>query len=345
MKRKKRRKRKKKKIKKKKKKIKKKKRKKRKRKKKKKKRKKRKKKKKKKNIILTIDEENNICVDCEKKNPTKISINNGVILCEECAKKHSSLGNSISFIKDIDGDLDEYLLNFVVFGSNSKFKRFLISEEVDPSLPIEKKYLTKACYFYRKNLKRKVKGETELLEKDYENANDIVENGNNDFEEFENYKIKSKIMHEGELKQKTNTTLNKIGGSILSVGKKMFGGIKYGANYVAKKTEGPSKNIIKGAGFVGKTIGNAYEKIKNNILKGKNNKEKKEIESEPPKLNEPNLAETGRPLNVGDEIKKEKKEDKKEEKNDNIENNEDKKKKKNEQQQQVMDNNEEKIDV
>ena len=102
-------------------------------------------------------------------------------------------------------------------------------------------------------------------------------------------------MHEGELKQKTNTTLNKIGGSILSVGKKMFGGIKYGANYVAKKTEGPSKNIIKGAGFVGKTIGNAYEKIKNNILKGKNNKEKKEIESEPPKLNEPNLAETGRP--------------------------------------------------
>ena len=130
--------------------------------------KKKKEKKEKKNIILTIDEENNICVDCEKKNPTKISINNGVILCEECAKKHSSLGNSISFIKDIDDDLDEYLLNFVVFGSNSKFKRFLISEEVDPSLPIEKKYLTKACYFYRKNLKRKVKGETELLEKDYE---------------------------------------------------------------------------------------------------------------------------------------------------------------------------------
>ena len=307
--------------------------------------KKKKEKKEKKNIILTIDEENNICVDCEKKNPTKISINNGVILCEECAKKHSSLGNSISFIKDIDDDLDEYLLNFVVFGSNSKFKRFLISEEVDPSLPIEKKYLTKACYFYRKNLKRKVKGETELLEKDYENANDIVENGNNDFEEFENYKIKSKIMHEGELKQKTNTTFNKIGGSILSVGKKMFGGIKYGANYVAKKTEGPSKNIIKGAGFVGKKIGNAYEKIKNNILKGKNNKEKKENESEPPKLNEPNLAETVRPLKVGDEIKEEKKEDKKEEKIDNIENNEDKKEEKNEQQQQVMDNNEEKIDV
>ena len=116
--------------------------------------KKKKEKKEKLNLIVAIDEENNICVDCEKKYPTKISINNGVIICEECAKKHESLGNSISYIKDIDDDFDEYLLNFLVFGSNSKFKRFLISEEVDPSLPIEKKYLTKACYFYRKNLKR-----------------------------------------------------------------------------------------------------------------------------------------------------------------------------------------------
>ena len=31
----------------------------------------------------------------------------------------------------------------IVFGSNSKFKRFLIQENVDQSLPIEKKYL--AC--------------------------------------------------------------------------------------------------------------------------------------------------------------------------------------------------------
>ena len=36
-------------------------------------------------------------------------------------------------------DFDEYLLNFIVFGSNSKFKRFLEQEKVDPSLPIEKK--------------------------------------------------------------------------------------------------------------------------------------------------------------------------------------------------------------
>ena len=90
------------------------------------------------NLILAIDEENNICVDCDKKNPTKISINNGVIICESCAKQHEELGYAISYIKDIEDDFDEYLLNFLVFGSNSKFKRFLLSEGVDASLPIKK---------------------------------------------------------------------------------------------------------------------------------------------------------------------------------------------------------------
>ena len=133
----------------------------------------------KRNLIIEIDEENNICVDCEKKYPTKISINNGVIICEDCAKKHELLGNSISFIKDIEDDFDEYLLNFIVLGSNSKFKRFLITEEIDQTLPIEKKYLTKACYFYRKNLKRKVLGKDIEIKKDYENPNEIVEDGDN----------------------------------------------------------------------------------------------------------------------------------------------------------------------
>ena len=172
------------------------------------------------NIIFSIDEENNICVDCEQKYPTKVSINNGVIICSSCALRHESLGPSISYIKDIEDDFDEYLLNFIVFGSNSKFKRFLIQEEIDPSLPIEKKYLTKACYFYRKNLKKKVQGENLELKKDYENGNEIVDkNDNNDeYEEFNNYKIKNKIIHEGVLKQKKNIfnnnniiKLNKLG--------------------------------------------------------------------------------------------------------------------------------------
>ena len=297
----------------------------------------------KRNLIIEIDEENNICVDCEKKYPTKISINNGVIICEDCAKKHELLGNSISFIKDIEDDFDEYLLNFIVLGSNSKFKRFLITEEIDQTLPIEKKYLTKACYFYRKNLKRKVLGKDIEIKKDYENHNEIIENGDNEFQEFDNYKLKSKIIHEGALKSKGNSKLNKIGGSILSVGKKMFGGIKYGANFVAKKTEVPSKNIIKGAGFVGKKIGVAYEKIKHSVLKIKNNNEDKEIKENPPNLNNPNTIDTKRPLQAEEQIKEENNQEQKKE-GENIDNEKIEDKKEDEPQQEENVNNEEKID-
>ena len=274
-------------------------------------------------------------MDCEKKYPTKISINNGVIICEDCAKKHELLGNSISFIKDIEDDFDEYLLNFIVLGSNSKFKRFLITEEVDQTLPIEKKYLTKACYFYRKNLKRKVLGKEIETKKDYENPNEIVEDGDNEFQEFDNYRLKSK----------GNSKLNKIGGSILSVGKKMFGGIKYGANFVAKKTEGPSKNIMKGAGFVGKKIGVAYEKIKHSVLKLKNNNEdkEKEIQENPPELNNPNAIDTKRPLQAEEQSKEENNQEQKKEE-ENIDNEKIEDKKENEVKQEGNDN-EEKIDA
>ena len=298
----------------------------------------------KKNLILTIDEENNTCVDCGKSSPTKVSINNGVIICEECSLKHEELGHSISFIKDIEEDFDEYLLNFIVFGSNSKFKRFLNTENVDPSLPTEKKYLTKACFFYRNNLKRKVQGEELLKEKNYEDPNEIIEieNIEDNYPEFEHYKMKSKIIHDGSLKQKQNTTLNKLSGSILSFGKKMYGGIKSGANFVAKKTEGPTKTITKGAkmgaGFVGKQMNHAYEIIKKNVIKGKKNQNTEnegDMNKNPPNLdkNENNIMESGRPLQAGDEVKEENVEGQKERNENEIK------------QEQEADNNEEKIDI
>ena len=279
-----------------------------------------------KNLILTIDEENNKCVDCGKENPTKVSINNGVIICEDCAAKHEELGHAISFVKDIDDDFDEYLLNFIVFGSNSKFKRFLTTEQVDPTFPIEKKYLTKACFFYRNNLKRKVQGQNLQENKDYENPNELIEieNVENNYPEFEHYKMKSKVVHDGVLKKKQDNKLNKLGGSILSFGKKMYGGIKTGANYVAKKAEPTTKTITKGAkigaGFVGKQVGHAYDIIKKNVKKGKKTEDAKEEgemdkNNHPPndEKNENNVGESGRPLQAGDEVKEEKVEAQKEE--------------------------------
>ena len=301
----------------------------------------------KKNLILTIDEENNVCVDCGKEHPTKVSINNGTIICDECATKHEELGHAISFVKNIDDDFDEYLLNYIVFGSNSKFKRFMIQENVDQSLPIEKKYLTKACFYYRNNLRNKVKGENLEEKKDYEDPNEIVENAEDKYPEFEHYKIKSKVVHDGVLKSKQNTKLNKIGGNILSFGKKMYGGIKYGANVVAKKTEGPTKSIKKGAGFLGKQVSSAYNTIKKNVMKGQKKKDIKEDnmnKDNPPNINnENNVQESGRPLNQGAEVKEENVEAKKEGEVEGEANANEKEVK--QQEKQDTDSNEEKIDI
>ena len=302
-------------------------------------------KKEKKNLILTIDEENNVCVDCGKEHPTKVSINNGIIICEECATKHEELGHAVSFVKNIDDDFDEYLLNYIVFGSNSKFKRFLIQENVDQSLPIEKKYLTKACFYYRSNLRNKVKGENLEEKKDYEDPNEIVENVEDKYPEFEHYKIKSKVVHDGALKSKQNTKLNKIGGNILSFGKKMYGGIKYGANVVVKKTEGPTKTIKKGAGFLGKQVSHAYASIKKSVIKGqkKDTKEEDMNKDNPPNVNNENVMESGRPLSQGPEVKEENIEAKKEgEVEGESKENE---KQVNQQEKKDTDSNEEKIDI
>lgn len=165
-----------------------------------------------KNLIYKIDEQNYFCVDCEKEKSIYISINNGITICETCAQEHQLLGHSISYIININEKLDEYLFNFIVFGSNTRFKRFLSNENIDKNLSIKKKYKTAALYFYRKLLKNKVLG-IDLPLKEYQNPNEIIENNINDYyPEFNKYVIKKQIIEKGELKKesKIKNILNKL---------------------------------------------------------------------------------------------------------------------------------------
>ena len=264
-----------------------------------------------KELLLSIDEENNKCVDCGKENPTRVSVNNGVIICEECAEKHNQLGSMISYVLDINGEFDEYLLNYFTLGGNSKFKKFINEENIDNSLPIEKKYITKAVDFYRKNLKHKVQGEN-LLEKNYENPNEILEHPDNYFPEFQNYQIKKDVAPGKTKVQQAKSVMGKIGGSLLGFGKKVYSGVKQGATYVgnkatvgakyvgnkaieggkyvANKAQPATNQIKKGAAYVGHQIGGVYSNIKNQIVnkdKGEENKEdeKKKEEGENSEVN------------------------------------------------------------
>ena len=243
-----------------------------------------------KDIILSIDEENIKCVDCGKENPIKVSVNNGIILCEGCALQHLELGPNVSYIRDLSGEFDEYLLNYFTLGGNSKFKKFLKEENVDTSLPINKKYLTRACEFYRINLKRKVQG-VDLLTKKYENPNEIVENMENNFPEFEDYVIKNQKQNKNQKLGQAKKLIGNIGSGLFSFGKKVYSGVKQGANFVAVKAQPATNKIKKGAVYMGHQVGGVYSNIKNKITS----------------------------LNKGQQKEKEEEKDKNENKNDNNE--------------------------
>ena len=266
-----------------------------------------------KDIILSIDEENIKCADCNKENPTKVSVNNGIILCEGCALQHLELGPNVSYIRDLSGEFDEYLLNFFTLGGNSKFKRFLKDENVDTNLPINKKYLTKACEFYRINLKKKVQG-SDLLKKKYENPNEIVENMENNFPEFEDYTLKNHKQGKNQKIDQAKKILGNIGSGLFSFGKKMYTGVKQGANYVAVKAKPATYKIKKGAVYMGHQVGDVYSNIKHKIVGANKGKADEKTDEKKEENNENDIKNENKEEN---EIKEEQK--KEEEKKDDNE--------------------------
>ena len=52
------------------------------------------------NLIFNNDISNHYCVDCGKENPTHVSINNGVTLCQDCSDIHLNLGLSDCFMEN-----------------------------------------------------------------------------------------------------------------------------------------------------------------------------------------------------------------------------------------------------
>ena len=242
------------------------------------------------NIIYSIDEQNKLCVDCGAENPTKVSINNGVIICEKCAKEHEPLGSSVSFLKNINDDYDEFLISFVIMGSNTKFKRFLSKENVDSSLPIKDKYKTAALHYYRMNLKAKVEGKDEIKQ-EFKDPNEILNDIDDNYPEFnKKYVVKNQVLRKG---------------NVINQNKFSF---KYIFNKVFNRTK--------------KKRGRSFDKKKkNDITEIDMNK------TMPPELQEDkkedNILESNRPFQDDKKDKKKKDKDKDKDNKDNIENKED----------------------
>ena len=142
-------------------------------------------------IFYNLDIKNNICPDCGKiKSMDFASINNGIIICAECAKEHLTLGYNISFIHSLSEKWDDYLFNYIKVGGNSRFiqfcKDYKLNKEND-NKNITQKYKSKGLTYYRDILRSEVLGydppENINVNKAFEEEKNIPDN----YPEFKKY--------------------------------------------------------------------------------------------------------------------------------------------------------------
>ena len=168
-----------------------------------------------KQTIFSLDSKNKNCNDCGDEDVKFVSINNGITLCELCAQIHKNFGNQISYIRSIEDEFDDYLMNYFIYGGNKKFRRTLRHMGVNLDVKKGNLYRTFAADFYRRNLKSIVKGNSQL-EKDFVNPNEVMQINSNAFPEFENYVINNynnnhpslNILNNLDIDLQTNGTYN-----------------------------------------------------------------------------------------------------------------------------------------
>ena len=139
--------------------------------------------------ILTIPGNSNCC-DCGMEKPKWASLNNGAFLCLKCAGVHRSLGVDISTIRSlqIDSWTDKQIL-YLTNGGNLKLKKLWKEYNIKLNDPVEKRYKSKACDYYRKYLKNLVEKmsdpdfkQLELIKPNSEEGKELMEEkkGNED---------------------------------------------------------------------------------------------------------------------------------------------------------------------
>ena len=143
-----------------------------------------------KQTIFSLDSKNQKCNDCGEPDVKFVSVNNGITLCELCAQIHQNFGFQISYIRSIEDEFDDYLMNYFIYGGNKKFRKALRNMGVNLDEKKAHLYRTFGADYYRRNLKSIVKGNSQL-EKDFSNANEVMQIESNAFPEFENYIINS----------------------------------------------------------------------------------------------------------------------------------------------------------
>ena len=242
-----------------------------------------------------MDSENKICFDCGGAFPSCVSINNGVFLCKFCGENHrKKLNNSISFIREISDDWDQYLLSYATRGGNSRFKRLCLQYEI-PCQSLSQndnekinKYLIRLGEYIRLLLKSEINCDEPPPPLYKEVANDPIDQNTDYFPEFENYTLfKGSFIAKGkDNKLFTNTPTNTGDSPSTSAGAKLWEGTKTTFN-IMKTTTGIIYNTGKpivsflgntafnGLKYVGSSVWNYYmNNNENNNGEGNNSQNK-----------------------------------------------------------------------
>ena len=83
--------------------------------------------------------------------PTMSSLNNGVVICINCAEFHKSFGSSISFVKSLTNEnwTDDEVM-YIQIAGNKRFFALMSEYNIQTGQSIDYKYSIIAADYYRK---------------------------------------------------------------------------------------------------------------------------------------------------------------------------------------------------
>lgn len=213
---------------------------------------------------------NSTCCSCDKENPTFISLNNGIFLCQACAEIHKKkLDPEISQILSLKKDCfnDDQLL-YLSLGGNHNYKLCLAEYNITPDSSLELRFKSKAADYYRKILKDKVMQKIDKQYKEIIINKPSEERGKQIIEYFKEKK---------ESGSNTNNNYNPItkrrGSNRNRILQNAFEKSNENLKHVAQNAGESLKVLALGAG---EGIMNIFKQAKNYIMSKNEEKEKKE---------------------------------------------------------------------